>query len=109
MARRRFAHSIVMPGAATIAACVFLVLPASAADTAFGQYLSSECVTCHRSDGQDKGIPSIIGWPPEQFIAVLLSYKTKDRSNQIMQTITARLSDDEMAALAAYYASLKPD
>ncbi len=80
---------------------------AVAADPAYGQYLSSECVTCHRSDGQDKGIPPIVGWPPEQFIAVLQSYKTKDRSNAIMQTITGRLSDDDMAALAAYYASLK--
>lgn len=81
---------------------------ASAADAAYGEYLSSECSTCHRRDGKDKGIPSIVGWPPEQFVAVLKSYKTKDRSNQIMQTITGRLSDEDMAALAAYYATLKP-
>ena len=81
---------------------------ASAADPAFGQYLSSECVTCHRLDGQDKGIPPIVGWPADQFVAVLKSYKAKDRDNKIMQTIAGRLSDDEMAALAAYYGSLKP-
>ena len=81
---------------------------ASAADAAFGQYLSSECVTCHRLDGQDKGIPSIVGWPADQFVAVLGAYRAKVRDNQIMQTIAARLSDDEMAALAAYYESLKP-
>ncbi len=81
---------------------------ASAADAAFGQYLSSECVTCHRADGQDKGIPSIVGWPADQFVAVMQSYKVKDRSNPIMQTIAGKLSDDEVAALAAYYASLKP-
>ena len=81
---------------------------ANAADPAFGQYLSSECVTCHRADGQDKGIPSIVGWPTEQFVAVLKSYKVKDRDNPVMQTIAGRLSDDEMAALAAYYGSLKP-
>jgi cytochrome c553 len=81
---------------------------AHAADPAYGQYLSSECVTCHRADGQDKGIPAIVGWPADQFVAVLKSYKVKDRDNQIMQTIAGRLSDDEMAALAAYYGSLKP-
>jgi len=81
---------------------------ANAGDPAFGQYLSSECVTCHRVDGQDKGIPAIVGWPSDQFVAVLKSYKAKDRDNQIMQTIAGRLSDDEMAALAAYYGSLKP-
>ena len=81
---------------------------ATAADPAYGQYLSSECVTCHRADGQDKGIPAIVGWPADQFVAVLKSYKVKDRDNQIMQTVAGRLSDDEMAALAAYYGSLKP-
>jgi cytochrome c len=81
---------------------------APAADPAYGEYLSSECVSCHRRDGQDKGIPPIVGWPPEQFIAVLQSYKTKDRKNEVMQTITGRLSDDDMAALAAFYGSLKP-
>jgi cytochrome c553 len=81
---------------------------ARAADPAYGQYLSSECVTCHRGDGQDKGIPAIVGWPSDQFVAVLKSYKARDRDNQIMQTIAGRLSDDEMAALAAYYGSLKP-
>lgn len=81
---------------------------ASAADPAYGEYLSSECVSCHRRDGQDKGIPPIVGWPPEQFIAVLQSYKTKDRTNQVMQTITGRLTDEDMAALAAFYGSLKP-
>ena len=80
---------------------------AAAADVAFGEYLSGECVTCHRKDGQDNGIPSIVGWPPEQFTAVLLSYKSKDRANLVMQTIAARLTEDEMQALAAYFESLK--
>jgi cytochrome c553 len=80
--------------------------PAFATDVAFGQYLSGECVTCHRADGQDKGIPPIIGWPSDQFIAVLKSYKDKERPNAVMQNIAAKFSHDEMAALAAYYGSL---
>ena len=78
-----------------------------AADPAFGKFLANECVTCHRADGQDKGIPAIVGWPTDQFVAVLKSYKAKERPNVVMQTIAGRLSDDEMAALAAYYATLK--
>lgn len=79
-----------------------------AGDLAFGEYLSGECVTCHRIDGQDKGIPPIIGWPADQFEAVLQSYKAKDRANPVMQTIAGRLSAEDMAALAAYFESLKP-
>lgn len=81
---------------------------ASAADIAYGEHLSGECVTCHRKDGQEKGIPAIIGWPTDQFVAVLKSYKAKERPHEVMRTIAGRMTDDDMAALAAYYATLKP-
>lgn len=87
----------------------FVVGRAAASDLGFGEYLSGECSTCHRRDGQDKGIPSITGWPKDQFVAVMQSYKSKDRPNPVMQTIAGRLNDQELAALAAYYASLKPN
>jgi cytochrome c len=80
--------------------------PAHATDAAYGEYLSSECTACHRRDGENKGIPSIIGWPAERFIAALKAYKSKVRPNEIMQTITGRLSDEDMSALAAFYGSL---
>lgn len=81
--------------------------PAASNDVAYGEHLSGECATCHRKDGQEKGIPAIIGWPVEQFVAVLKSYKAKERTHDLMRTIAGRLSDEEMAALAAYYATLK--
>ena len=93
--------------AAIILTCVG-ASSARATDIAYGQYLAGECVTCHRKDGDAKGIPAIVGWPSDQFVAVLQSYKLKDRPNQVMQTIANRLSDPEMEALAAYFASVKP-
>lgn len=73
-------------------------------DREFGQYLSSECSGCHQASGQQTaGVPAIVGWPEEQFVAVMQSYKDKDRPNQIMQAIAARLSAEEIAALAAWY------
>lgn len=98
--------SRLLVGVALVLAQCMDFAPSRAADSALGQYLSSECVTCHRLDGAANGIPPIIGWPSDQFVAVLKSYKTKDRSNEIMQTVTARLSDEEIEALAAYYATL---
>lgn len=77
-----------------------------AADIAFGEYLAGECVTCHQRSGKTNGIPSIVGWPQESFIAVLNSYKVKERDNVVMQTIAARLKEDEVAALTAYFESL---
>ena len=75
-------------------------------DRAFGEYLASECVACHQRTGQYAGIPPIVGWPHESFVEVMNEYRHKKRPNQVMQTIAARLSDEEVAALAAYFASL---
>lgn len=77
-------------------------------DRAFGEYLSSECVTCHQVSGRHDGIPPIVGWPEESFVAIMNEYRHKKRSNAVMQTIAARLSDEELAALAAYFGGLTP-
>jgi cytochrome c len=78
------------------------------ADVALGRYLSAECVSCHPRSNRPSGIPAIMGWPQDQFIAVLRSYKAKERDNPVMQSVAASLSDEQMAALAAYFATLKP-
>ncbi len=75
-------------------------------DPAYGKYLSGECVTCHQLSGGDSSIPAITGWPKENFIHALYEYKTKVRKNPVMQTVTGRLEDEEMAALAAYFGSI---
>lgn len=76
-------------------------------DAAFGEYLSSLCVTCHLPSGQAVGgIPPIVAWPEDQFVAVINSYRWKERDNEVMQTVTAQLSDEEIAALAAYFGGL---
>jgi len=78
--------------------------PAFADNKAFGQFLASECTTCHQLSGESTGgIPAITGWPKNQFIAVLRSYRAKERDNEVMQTIAGRLSDEEIAALAAFF------
>jgi cytochrome c553 len=78
-------------------------------DRAFGEYLSSACVTCHQISGKSVGaIPPIVGWPQDQFIAVMLAYKNKDRDNTTMQTIAEKLKQDELEALAEYFGSIKP-
>ena len=35
-------------------------------------------------------------------------YRDKKRNNPVMQTIAGKLSNDEIAALAAYFGSVKP-
>src|SRR4029079_18916113 len=96
------------------AAAMFILLPsalrtaAAAGDRALGEYLSSECVTCHQISGRYQGIPPIVGWPEPSFIEIMNEYRDKRRSNPVMQTIAGKFSSDEVAALAAYFGSVKP-
>ena len=72
-------------------------------DPEYGAYLSGECITCHRPDGADEGIPSITGWPPDDFVIALHAYKRGKRVHPIMQLVAGRLSDEEIAALAVHF------
>lgn len=76
-------------------------------DTDYGEYLASECKTCHQQDGSDQGIPSIIQWPTEDFVVAMHAYKRQIRPHPVMQMMASRLSDEEIAALAAYFAQLE--
>ncbi|MDU8911194.1 c-type cytochrome [Aestuariicoccus sp. MJ-SS9] len=76
-------------------------------DVAYGEYLASECKTCHQSDGSDAGIPSITRWPVEDFVIAMHAYKQKLRPHPVMQMMAGRLSDEEIAALAAYFKNLE--
>lgn len=86
----------------------FAATQTPSADLAFGEYLSAECMTCHRPDGKEQGIPSIVGWAEDNFVEVMRSYRDRVRPNPIMQTVAGKLSDQEIRALAAYLATLKP-
>lgn len=82
---------------------------AAAADAALGEYLAAECASCHQASGrQQGGIPAITGLPADQFVALMEAYRRGQRDNATMRTITAALTAEEIAALAAYYAGLKP-
>ncbi|WP_405364345.1 c-type cytochrome [Roseobacter sp.] len=76
-------------------------------DPEYGEYLSGDCTTCHQTGGGDDGIPSIVLWPEEDFVIAMHAYKNKNRSNPVMQMMAGRLNEEEIAALAAYFATLE--
>ena len=76
-------------------------------DPDYGEYLASECQTCHQADGSDQGIPSVTGWPAEDFVVAMHAYKQKLRPHPVMQMMAGRLNEEEIAALAAYFATLE--
>lgn len=78
-------------------------------DAAFGEYLGGECVTCHQQSGKASGIPPIAGLPTDYAVQALVEYRLGLRENDIMKLMTTRLSDEEIAALAAYFSTLETD
>jgi cytochrome c len=76
-------------------------------DPAYGEYLGGECVTCHQASGAASGIPPIRGLPVDYAVQAMIEYKLGARPNSVMKLMTARLSDEEIAALAVYIAGME--
>jgi cytochrome c553 len=89
--------------------CVMIIAqnPGLAADLAYGEYLASECVTCHRAAVDEGTIPAIVGLPRPYFVYALRDYRAGCRTNPVMQNVARSLNDEQIDALAAYFASLK--
>ncbi|MCB1355818.1 MAG: c-type cytochrome, partial [Maritimibacter sp.] len=50
---------------------------------------------------------SIVSWPEEDFVVAMHAYKQELRPHPVMQMMAKRLNDEEIAALAAYFATLE--
>jgi cytochrome c len=92
-------------------ACALVLLHICAASAApdieLGRYLSAECVTCHRGATAKSTIPNIYGLTEKTFVEVIKAYREKRLNNAVMQNIAGRLKDEEIEALAAYFARTK--
>jgi len=73
---------------------------------AYGQHLARECTGCHRIDGIDNGIPSIIGWHADAFVATMRFYQAGTRTNPVMVSVANSLNEGQLNALATYFAAL---
>ena len=97
-----------------IFAVIFVLMLAAGAvqaggDVARGQELSMDCADCHGEDGKgDDETPAIAGLEEANHVEQLLAFKTGERTDEdeMMLMYTEDLSDQDMADLAAYYATL---
>jgi cytochrome c553 len=80
----------------------------AAGDAEAGKAKATACAMCHGPTGQGTQMaPKIAGEDPAHFVQALQDYKSGKRDNAMMKGQAGPLSDDDMANLAAYYASLK--
>jgi len=96
-----------------IAAMFMLMLLAgnvqAGGDPARGEELAVDCADCHGDDGLgDEDIPAIAGMDAADQIKELMAFKSGEREDEEENMIDSveDLSEQDMADLAAYYATL---
>lgn len=73
-----------------------------------GAALANACAACHGPDGRSRGvIPSIDVSPTGDFIAAMKAFRTEARKGTVMNRIAKGLDDDEINAVAVYFATLR--
>lgn len=94
---------------ALIVGSVGLVGTAQAAgDAAAGKAKATACAMCHGPNGEGGQMGSkLAGEDPAKFIQAMNDYASGKRDNAMMKSQASSLSADDIANLAAYYASLK--
>jgi cytochrome subunit of sulfide dehydrogenase len=90
---------------AIAASPILLAASARAAANDQGGQLAAVCASCHRLDGGEKGIPSIIGLAEDRLTRAMLAYRSGERSSHIMRAIALSLSDEEIATVARFLAA----
>ena len=75
-----------------------------------GRQKAATCVVCHGPDGNSNNPtwPNLAGQHAEYIRKQLEDYRSGHRKNDQMAPMAMVLSDQDIADLAAYYASLKP-
>jgi len=80
----------------------------AAGDVEAGKAKSKACAGCHGANGEGKKKnPPLAGMATADFTKAMQDYSSGARDNKTMARTAKKLSDADVANLAAYYASLK--
>jgi cytochrome c553 len=78
----------------------------AAGDAAAGQQKASQCAACHGANGEGVGDnPKIAGMDEAAFIKAMNDYKSGARKHMMMEMFAKKLSEQDNADLAAYFAT----
>jgi len=84
---------------------------AEAGDARAGRQKLTTCQGCHGLDGLSKNpeAPNLAGQIENYLVRSLAAYKSGERKNESMNIVAKDLSDEDIADVAAYYASIQVD
>lgn len=94
--------------AATILALELASTAQAGGDATAGEAKAKSCAGCHGADGKGNASnPPIAGMDEAAFVAAMGDYESGARKHAMMKILAKKLNDQDIANLAAYYASLK--
>ena len=75
-------------------------------DAAAGGQKAAQCSSCHGANGEGSGDnPKIAGMDEAAFVKAMNDYKSGARKHMMMEMFAKKLSDQDNADLAAFYAT----
>jgi cytochrome c553 len=82
---------------------------AAAADARSGRAKSQPCSVCHGANGLSTlpDAPNLAGQPEIYLSNQLRAYRSGERRHEVMSLVAKALSDDDIADLAAWFASIR--
>ena len=100
---------VILTALALAAATAALAPPARAADAEQGRVLSRQCSACHGKNGiaRDPEVANLAGQSAFYIEKALKDFREGRREDRRMSLIVERLSDEDIADLAAWYASFE--
>jgi cytochrome c553 len=95
----------------TLLMCFVLAQPllAVAQNAAAGRTKAQACAVCHGQNGigLTPDAPHLAGQPAIYVAAQLRAYRSGERKHEVMAVMAKPLKDEDIADLAAWYASIK--
>ncbi len=90
-------------------AAALLCSSAAAQDAAAGRAKAQACAVCHGPLGLSSApdAPHLAGQPALYLAMQLRNYRSGKRPHEVMAVLAKPLSDDDIANLAAWFASIK--
>jgi cytochrome c553 len=85
--------------------------PTYAGDARAGRQKITTCQACHGLDGLSKNpeSPNLAGQVESYLARSLEAYRSGERKNDAMNIVAKDLTDEDIADVAAYYASIQVD
>ena len=86
-------------------AVALIVPPVSAGAATLPPVGVPACSGCHPASGGDPALPRLTGRNAREIVAAMDGFRTGSRPATVMDRIAKGFTDDEIAAIAAWYAA----